>query len=176
MTKDDAKEIGNFGQARITYIKLGKEVNIEYKIQHGDLVDLHVLKSADEPTVEFKAAFQELDDDVCEICELGEEERPRIKINGLSLEYKGEKNNMIMSAVISATRRLKRTNGSMHFDSPSLPEAPKVKKKPEPFETLNILPASAATQIYIIINEARKYLNGIRAQTSMTFPKTDAQQ
>lgn len=171
MEKEKAKEIGIFAQARMTKIKIGKEIHIEYEVQHGESVDIHVLESIDEPISEFRTALQKLDSDVCEICELGEEEKPRIKVHGISLSYKGQPGKLTMGAVITASRRLKRTNLSMLINTPYLPEAPLNKKKQTQNDSTPKLPPSAATQIYIIIDEARKYLNGIRAQTKMEFRK-----
>jgi len=171
MKKENKEEVGIYAQARITKVKLGKEVCIEYEVEHSDIIDAHKLESPDEPTLEFKAALQELAGDVCEIAEFGEEEEPKIKIHSISLSYKGEKTAKIMSASISASRRLVRTNERLNFLTPSLPEAPKSKKKPDPLDAVAKLPAHAAMQIYIVIDEARKYLNGIRAQTTMSFPK-----
>jgi hypothetical protein len=154
-----------FNSVRILKAKIKDKVHIEYEIEHNKITDSITLESEDEALPEFKNALQEMRGAVCEICELDKDNASRIKVLGVSLSYEGEPPNRRMGAVVTATRRLEKTNGTMLLNTPYLLEATNDKKN-----SRGVMPAELENQIGLMINEARRYLNGERAQTKIDFP------
>jgi hypothetical protein len=162
-----------FKNVRIRKVRITTE---EIEIDHEDsssgmtgnikspLNEKHI---SNEPAPEFRIALGELAGPVAEICEFDKAEISRLKITGVSLDYKGEEGKKVMGAVITASRQLAMSKLCMTINTPHLPEIP-YGKNPEG----NRLPDKAVSQINLIINQARKYLSGARAQKSL-FEKED---
>jgi len=172
MNKTDAQIKAQFNAVRITKIRIADEVEILYEDPDGDwesgiklpLDETHGAKNA--PTPEFKNSLQDLAPAVCEICEWKKEEAATVNVSAISIKYKGEDQHKTMGVNITATKRLLKTKATMCFNTPYLPEDTKgggAKLTPE-----------AAIQVHLIIDEARKYLSGARAQ--MSLPLKDEKQ
>jgi hypothetical protein len=152
-----------FKAARILKAKIKDSVYIEYEVEHNKISDKLTLESTDEPLPEFKNALQEMRGAVCSICELDDDNIPRIKVLGASLKYEGDPGEpRRMGVTVTATRRLKKSNGVMLLNTPYLLEAANDKK-----QSRSVMPPELETQIGLVIAEARRYLNGERSQTEM---------
>jgi hypothetical protein len=159
----DARIRDQFKRVKITKVKLGDEIEIHYEESDAELKASIILPANDKnmPTPEFKNALLELAPAVCEICEYDRKESPTITVKGISIAYKGEEKEKVMGVVITAMKKLLKTKASMLINTPYLPEIAKggaAKLSPE-----------AVTQVSEVIEHARLYLSGIRAQTQMEF-------
>ena len=162
--QERAKIAGQYQAAVITKVKIGDNILIQWDVNDTDMrgsVELPLTgehSAKNEPTPEFRNSLNELAASVCEICEWPASEAPTVKIHGISLSYHGEEKEKVLNAVITVTKALLKTKASILVNTPNLPESVPAKSG------RTTLPAAASAQIGIIIDEARKYLSGVRSQ------------
>lgn len=142
---------------RIRKIKLSEKVKIEYEILEGDEVkEEYSLTSIDKPLPSFSEAMQVFAQSVVEICELPDEDINHITVSGVSFSYGGEK--QVMGAVITAQKKLKKTNASLNLNTPH---------KTEDFygetgSASQLLDDETVDKLYTVTEEAKRYIKGER--------------
>ncbi|MBI3582400.1 MAG: hypothetical protein HY096_00435 [Nitrospinae bacterium] len=148
---------------RIKKIKLlDEKVKIDYEVLEGDKIkEEYSLTSIDKPLPSFSAALQGLAMSVVDICELNKQDINYIIVTGVSFSHSGEK--QVMGAVISAQKKLKKTDALLNLNTPH---------KIEDFygETgskQQLLDDDTIKKIYDVIEEAEKYIAGERQQKDL---------
>ncbi|HAP66893.1 MAG TPA: hypothetical protein DCQ99_03570 [Nitrospinae bacterium] len=153
---------------RIKKIKVSDEkVKIDYEVLEGDKIkEEYSLTSIDKPLPSFSTALQGLAQSVVDICELPEQDDNYIIVTGVSFSHGGEK--QIMGAVISAQKKLKKTDAPLILNTPH-----KIADfYGETGSKQQLLDDDTIGQLYSVIEEAEKYIAGERQQVD--FFKTAA--
>lgn len=125
--------------------------------------DSFSMTSAEQPVPNFLMALDNLIPHVEEMCELpdGDHQIHPYNVRGISFSYVGEKDTM--GATITATRTLNRSNSPLILNSPH--------KISEPYadgaDDTQLMTADCLIDIQQVIERAKDYLNGERAQTDL---------
>lgn len=144
---------------RIRKIKLAEKVKIEYEVLECDKVkEEYSLTSIDKPLPSFAEAMQVLARSVVEICELPDEDINHITVSGVSFSCGGEK--QVMGAVITAQKKLKKTDAPLNLNTPHKTEEP----YGETGSASQLLDDETVDKLYTVIKEAMRYIEGERQQ------------
>lgn len=143
----------------INKIKRSKgEVEINYRTHLTTGDEERILKSSDEPRSQMIAAFAELRPDVIRVCELDAEDVERIEVLGASIKWRdGE-----FSVVLTATKSLISSDTKLLLNTP-------LKQSDGKSSTL-AMPDGMAKRVRKVIEEAKHYLEGNRAQMTLFNP------
>ena len=157
----------------ITKVKYdGSKVRIEYTVDRkdGGESDEYSVVSGDKPLPSFTDALQALSMAVADICELNREASSCIDVRGVTFTWKSD----IMWACITGLKSLKTTNSPLVLNTPHLPESA---YSGNPDDGSPCLPRAAAQLLYSVLEEAKRYLNGDRAQATLPLgtPTSDPQ-
>lgn len=144
---------------KIKQTKEGK-IHIEYEVknQKGGM-DEFSFTCSDEPKPEFKAALQDLGQDVIEMCELPEEYITRVIVTGVSFSYGSDAE--IMGATLIAQMKLKKSNVNLNLNTPH---------KIEEFysetggDQVQLLGEECVSRLKELIDQTGDYVKGVRAQ------------
>ena len=147
-------------EQRFTKIKFdGSKVRLEYERTRPDgEPDEFLLSSLDRPAPEFLAALQAFAVDVVTICELIPSDTERLTVRGITLTH----TNDIQGAVVTALKKLKTSNAPMVVNTPHLPSEGYSDNPDEP-----TMPTGMWERIAVLEVEAKRYLDGDRAQPSL---------
>ena len=147
---------------KIEKIKIEKNkcVKIDYIIQNAiGTYDKCTILSTDSPSPALISSFKDLAINVCEISEFPDEESNRIEVDGLSIKYINDK----LEVKIHAKRTLYDSDSPIEFTTPA---------KIESFgdfkgSVKSVLSAECAENVKKILNNAKKFIAGHRAQLTM---------
>jgi len=153
-------------ETNYTKIKFdGSKVRIEYEVtrKDGD-PDEYTLHSADKPLPEFDEALQALAADVVTICELNPSDVDKLKVRGVTLTH----TNGILGVCVTALKTLKSSNAPLVINTPHLPE----ESYSEGDDNAPVMPSGMAMRVAAVEAQARRYVDGERAQASLFAPVT----
>lgn len=147
---------------KIKQTKEGK-IHVEYEVenQNGGKDEVSFTCS-DEPKPEFRAALQNLAQDIIEMCELPDEYITRVVITGVSFSYGGDAETM--GATLIAQMHLKKSNVRLNLNSPH---------KIEEFysetggDEAQLLGEECVSRLKELIDQAGDYVRGVRAQGNL---------
>lgn len=145
-------------QTRFTKIKYNKGmVKLHYdSISSMGNAESYVVSSEDLPLQSFNEAFQAVGEFVAEICEIATESP--IEVLGVSFGYGGDAE--VMGATITAKLELENSNSPLIMNTPYKPSEPYTEGGDESV----LLPVRCVKALDVLSKEAKKYLNGERAQ------------
>jgi len=153
------------------YIAIKKnKVNLAYdNVNSMGTHDSISMKCDEEPAPSFRAALDNLAPVMSELCELSKQDAERITMQGVSISYHGDHNRM--GIILSGFKKLLHSTGVMVINSPlRLEREDKENPKRDISEELREM-------VDKLQDEAIKYLNGHRQQTTMKMderpPKQD---
>lgn len=132
------------------------QVTLTYEDEtpHGN--DKYSMESLDEPAPVFKRALQNLAQHVIDICELSDEAPESFTVLGVSLsDTEG-----ISGVTITALKELAHSNAPLVLNTPHKPFEPYTEGVEDP----NCLTDDQIEAVEILIEAARDYLRGKRAQ------------
>lgn len=147
------------------------KVFLEFQENRGeDKWDDLTFQCADLGVPEFYDAFKALAEHVVDLCELPEADLAelRITVKGVTFSYGGE--NEVMGAVITASRKLKRSNNPLNLVTPHKPSEPYGKGQDEDLNGL--LEPDCVDALKALQAQAARYLKGERAQVSLFEEET----
>jgi len=127
------------------------------------------LTCAEEPYPDFYQAMNALAADVVEICELPESYVERITMRGVSISHSGDAE--VMGATITAQMRLEHSNVPLNLNTPHKIEEP----YGDNVDHNALLPGNCAMHLYLLFEQARKYVDGDRPQQDL-FRQAEAEQ
>jgi len=116
----------------------------------------------DEALPEFYGALGALAEDVVEMCELSPENESRITVRGVSISFAGEAE--VMGATISASKALIHSNSPLQLNTPHKIEEP---YNEGPGDDNALLSGQCARRLYLLFEQARRYVDGDRAQADL---------
>lgn len=140
------------------------KLHIEYEKQNDlGTYDEYAMKSSEEALPSMYHAFDNLIPHVVEICELpdGDNLQHVYTIKGVSFSYGGD--DEVMGATITATRALKNTNAPLVLNTPHKPQYAYA----DGADDSNCLTSECVEDLLLLCDEAQKFLDGKRAQTSL---------
>jgi hypothetical protein len=150
---------------RITKVKFGKKkIFVLYEEQSTDKKgwdDMHV-NSADAPRVELLDAMAALGTHVIDLCEFPDKDDHNIVVTGVSISF-GK--NDVPGAVITARKRLTDSPAGLLINTPFKPFEPYKEGGSRKF----LMPEECVEAIKTLIDEAKKYVQGKRAQGVFEF-------
>jgi hypothetical protein len=156
------------GDIRFTKIKYdGSKVQLLYERERkeGD-PDEFSLHSGDNPAPEFDQALQALAVDVASICELGAEAAQKLKVRGVTLTYAHD----ILGACVTALKSLVTANSPLVLNTPHLPSMAYSGNGDDPNP---VLPDGMVVRLDALTAQAKRYLDGDRAQGSLFSEEGD---
>ena len=156
---------------RFKKIKMTKEgkIQMEYEVknQKGG-ADEFSFSCIEESKSSFIEALHDLNQDVLEMCELPNDYLGRLQVSGVSFSYGGE--NETMGAVIIASMILQKSNTNLNLNTPH---------KTEDFygetgDERQLLNPTCVSRLNRLVEEAKDYVKGIRAQGNLFNQKIAA--
>jgi len=140
----------------------GKDkVYLEWEVPNGSDFDHFMLKSNDKPAPEFHEALQALAQDMVEMCELSDDDKDRVMVRSVSLNYGGEK--QVMGATISGFKKLMKSNAPLNLNTPNKAED----FYAETGDPKQLLDPQCVERLRHLIDCAEDFRAGVRAQVSM---------
>jgi hypothetical protein len=141
---------------KITYN--GKVVQITYELpdpEEGGVPDIVHLKCGEPPSADFKRALQGLAPHVLSICEIKQKGYDdSLEVRGLTVNY----HDGGMGATITAVKKLSTSNTPFVIHTPYKT----TESGAEGVESDKCLSDSCANVVEIVLDEARKYIGGLR--------------
>lgn len=145
---------------KIKFSKKRGKISIEYEVVKGEgEPDEFSFSSSEKPRPEFHEALQALAGDVVEMCELPTSYLNRITVRSVSLSYAGE--DKTLGATLSAAMSLEKSNVPLNLNTPHKPAEPYSGPDGDREQCLE---ADCVDRIGTLMEEAEKYVKGIRSQ------------
>ncbi len=151
---------------KISVTSKGK-IHMEYEVSNGNDVDEFSFTCGDEPKPEFRAALQDLAQDVIEMCELPDHYLSRINVTGVSFSYGGE--SAVMGATIISQMSLSKSYVALNLNTPHKASEPYADGEDGNKDPKQLLSEDCVERLEDLIREAQDYVNGIRAQKKFSF-------
>jgi len=151
---------------KIRYDNKGRVCLVYDEILSDDKVNEYSIKCTDVPRDEFKQSLAALKIHVVNICEIPKKQAERLEIRGVSLSWK----HGIMGAVITALKTLEHSNAPLILNTPHLPETSYSEEG-----EMSCLSSKCLENIRTLMEEARRYLEGDRAQINLFFPGVEGE-
>jgi len=158
--------VGEIRFNKIKYDNKGRVCLVYDEIVSDDKVNEYSMKCTDAPRGEYKEALAALKIHVVDICEIPKNQAAKLEIRGVSLSWKDG----IMGTVITALKDLERSNAPLVLNTPHLPEESYSKDG-----EMSCLSLECVEDIRTLIEEARRYLEGDRAQIDLFAPEVEAE-
>ncbi len=149
---------------RITKVAYdGERVVIQYQKRGKKQVDWDkfVIDSSEQPNASFTRLLQSLREYVAKICDYPEDEAEKVKVLGVHVSWKGEKED-IMGVVVTAIKRVKMTTSPLLLNTPFLPEKSLTNKKSDA-----VLQKDVVEKINLLCDAAEAYVDGERGQLKL---------
>lgn len=150
---------------RFTKIKItsDEKIQLEYQKKNGPYWDEFVMKSAEEALPSFYRAFDNFPQHVEAVCELpeGDHQTHPYEIKSFKFSYGGDAE--VMGVTITASRTLVNSNSPLNLNTPHMIESP----YSEGGDDTQVMSDDMLSCIYILTDEAQKYLDGERAQGNL---------
>jgi len=157
---------------RFTKIKVDKngKIGLTYQKEDGkDGWDDFSMTCAQPAAPEFYKAMQALGYFAVELCELPTDYINKLIVFSVSLSYAGPQDTM--GAVITCKIPLAKSNCPLVLNTPHKTDMPYSGQEPEEADPAGLLPEGCPEAINTLCEEARRYLNGTRAQTTIDIAK-----
>jgi len=146
---------------RIVKFKILKDggVSIKWERPNGSSMDEYQIRCWDEPDVGLVKAMAVLREDVIEMCEL-KDDPDLVFVKGVSFSYGGD--NDTMGAVITAQKKLIKSNAPLMINTPHKSEEPYAEGAGG-----DLLSPECVQRLYDLQGVVGKYIDGERAQQTM---------
>ena len=154
---------------KITKVKIEKsKTRIHYLLPvrgRPEDMDEYTLSCSDAPKPSFYDAANALKAHAAAICEMAPGWAHNLEIKGVSFSW----SNDVMGATITALKPLSGSNAPLVINTPHKPETP----YSEGGDETNCLTPECADALRTLLNEARDYVDGDRAQNLLPFGGSD---
>lgn len=137
------------------------KIHIVHEVERGDVWDEYSMSSSQEPKPSFKKAFDALNDDMAEVCELPLDRRGRCTVKSCSFSYGGDAD--VMGVTLTGIMRLDRSNAPLNLNTPHKIE----KFYSEHGDEKQLMTEDCLEHVLNLIAEAEDFVKGDRAQTDM---------
>ena len=157
---------------RIKKVKFAEKVNkimMTYDKFVNDQYDEYFFNSSEQAAPEFYTALKDLSKHAALLCELPESYKDRLDVYCVTFSYSGE--NDIMGATMSLKMKLEFSNTDLVLNTPHKKSAP---NEGEDFNEVMYLTEECVKALWNVELEARKYIDGKRAQLSLLNPDSAA--
>lgn len=157
---------------RIKKVKFAEKVNkiiMTYEKHVNDQYDEYFFSSSEQAAPEFYTALKELSKHAAKLCELPASDVDRLNVYGVTFSYSGDDG--IMGATMSLKKKLEYSNTDLVLNTPHKKAAP---NEGEDFNEIMYLTEECVKDLWTLEAEARKYIDGKRAQISLLNPDSAA--
>lgn len=166
------REAVTMANIRIKKVKIAEKVNkiiMTYERYVNDQYDEYTFNSSEMAAPEFYDSFKNLSEHATALCEFPAGFKDRVNVYGISFSYSGESD--VMGATMSMKVNLEYSNTDLIINTPHKKSAPDGE---EEFNETMYLSEQCVKALWAVEQEARKYIDGKRAQASLFNPDTAA--
>lgn len=146
---------------KVKYSENAGKIFMTYERAVNGQYDEYTFSSSEEAAPEFYDAFKKLIPPACLMLELPDKFDRKLDVYGVSFNYSKDDT---MGAVISVKLELENSNTSVVINTPNKKSAP---GDVDEFDAKNYLTEPCVKALWALEIEARKYIDGKRAQTAL---------
>lgn len=154
---------------KVKYSEKANKIMMTYEKFVNDQYDEYFFSSSEQAAPEFYEVLKKLSKHAALLCELPESYKDRLNVYGVTYSYSGDDG--VMGATMSLKMKLEFSNTDLILNTPHKKAAP---NEGEDFNEVMYLTEECVKDLWNVEAEARKYIDGKRAQISLINPDSAA--